>query len=201
MKSRWLLRLYPRVWRDRYGDEFLSLLESRPLGATQIIDIVRSSFSEHLRGGVNASRVGVHVRTVLGWYFLSHVIWWGVTSLGGDGPGARAWTMDALLLSAVLQVRVALLTVGVIFTVGAVLSHCSDHTSRGVVDWLRFFTAIAVAVCDRLLYHWLGIGPSPAEIAATFGGGAESIGPGIATLIFVSEWAIRPLRLRYRALA
>ena len=27
----WLLRLYPRAWRDRYGEEFLALLESCPL--------------------------------------------------------------------------------------------------------------------------------------------------------------------------
>jgi hypothetical protein len=201
MKSRWLLRLYPRVWRDRYGEEFLSLVESRPLGVAQILDIVRSSFSEHLRSGVNASRVGVQVRTVLGWYFLSHVIWWGVTSLAGVGPSVRVWTMDALLLSAVLQGRVALVTITTVFGVGAVLHHCSDHTSRSVVDWLRFSTMLVVVISEPLWYHWLGIGPSPAEVAATLGGGPGSIGPGIATYIWVGERAIQPLRLRYRALA
>jgi hypothetical protein len=201
MKSRWLLRLYPRAWRERYGDEFLSLLESRPLGVAQIIDIVRSSFSEHLRGGVNASRVGVHVRTVLGCYFLSHVIWWGVTSLAGAGSGAQAWTMDALLMSAVLQGRVALLTVAVVFAVGAVLNHCSDHTSRSVVDWLRFVMMLVFAVSEPLWYHWPGVGPSPADVATTLGGIPASLGPGLSTFILVTEWAIRPLRLRYRALA
>ena len=35
-----LLRLYPRAWRDRYGDEFLATIGDGALHVQQIIDIV-----------------------------------------------------------------------------------------------------------------------------------------------------------------
>lgn len=37
---RLLLRGYPAAWRDRYGDEFLALLEQRPPGVRHVLDIV-----------------------------------------------------------------------------------------------------------------------------------------------------------------
>jgi hypothetical protein len=42
----WLLRLYPRTWRDRYGEEFLALLDSRGITGSQVIDVVASASSE-----------------------------------------------------------------------------------------------------------------------------------------------------------
>lgn len=36
-----LLRLYPRSWRERYGDEFEAVLEQRPLRLRDVMDIVR----------------------------------------------------------------------------------------------------------------------------------------------------------------
>lgn len=38
-----LLRLYPRDWRERYGEEFLALLEERPPDALDHVDIVRGA--------------------------------------------------------------------------------------------------------------------------------------------------------------
>jgi len=40
---KWLLRMYPRRWRDRYGDELLCLLEQRDLSASVILDMVRGA--------------------------------------------------------------------------------------------------------------------------------------------------------------
>lgn len=37
---RWLLRLYPRTWRDRYGEEFAALLESQPLNLMDVFDVM-----------------------------------------------------------------------------------------------------------------------------------------------------------------
>ena len=51
----WLLRLYPRAWRDRYGDEFLALLESCPLSLGMVGDICL--------GAVDAR---LHLDTLLG---------------------------------------------------------------------------------------------------------------------------------------
>jgi hypothetical protein len=54
-----LLRLYPGLWRLRYGQEFVALLESTPLTRAVIIDIVRSAAREWL----TRTRVG---RLILG---------------------------------------------------------------------------------------------------------------------------------------
>jgi hypothetical protein len=43
-----LLRLYPRVWRERYEDEFLVVLGSRPAGRSDRFDIARGALDAHL---------------------------------------------------------------------------------------------------------------------------------------------------------
>lgn len=52
-----LLRLYPRAWRERYGDEFLALVGDRPLGLPQLIDIVSGAIDAHLSSDVRATTV------------------------------------------------------------------------------------------------------------------------------------------------
>lgn len=44
-----LVRLYPRDWRDRYEDEFLSLLAERPPDVRDRFDIVRGAIDARLR--------------------------------------------------------------------------------------------------------------------------------------------------------
>ncbi len=55
--ARRLLALYPRGWRDRYGDEFLALLGDGPLRVNQIISIVSGAidarFSSDIRASIN----------------------------------------------------------------------------------------------------------------------------------------------------
>jgi hypothetical protein len=43
-----LVRLYPRTWRDRYEEEFLSLITDRPPALLDRIDIVRGALDAHL---------------------------------------------------------------------------------------------------------------------------------------------------------
>jgi hypothetical protein len=50
-----LLRLYPRGWRERYGDEFLALVGDRSLGLPQFIDIVSGAIDAHLSSDVRAT--------------------------------------------------------------------------------------------------------------------------------------------------
>jgi hypothetical protein len=40
VKSTALVRLYPRAWRERYGEEFEALMTSHPLGPRMIFDIL-----------------------------------------------------------------------------------------------------------------------------------------------------------------
>lgn len=46
--ARLLVRLHPRAWRDRYGAEFLALLESSPGDVPTLADTLRSALVEHL---------------------------------------------------------------------------------------------------------------------------------------------------------
>jgi hypothetical protein len=36
---RWLVRLYPRGWRERYEEEFLAMLEQRPMSPVDALDV------------------------------------------------------------------------------------------------------------------------------------------------------------------
>jgi hypothetical protein len=52
--ARLLTRLYPRPWRDRYGDEFEALLEMGPSDLRTWLNVAWSAFWEHIvptRGG------------------------------------------------------------------------------------------------------------------------------------------------------
>ena len=40
MSGRWLVRLYPRAWRERYGAEMSAMLEEIPLTPAAIVDLV-----------------------------------------------------------------------------------------------------------------------------------------------------------------
>jgi hypothetical protein len=43
-----LVRLYPQAWRDRYGEEFLDLLEARPPGLRDRLDILLGAVDARL---------------------------------------------------------------------------------------------------------------------------------------------------------
>jgi hypothetical protein len=43
-----LLLLYPRAWRERYGDEFLALLGEGPLSAREWVDVLRGAMDAWL---------------------------------------------------------------------------------------------------------------------------------------------------------
>jgi hypothetical protein len=45
-----LLRLYPRRWRQRYGEEFELFLRATPPGAGVVFDVVRGAVDAHVRG-------------------------------------------------------------------------------------------------------------------------------------------------------
>lgn len=49
MRPELLLRLYPRSWRERYGEELLALIETqRPLGLGAWLDLLRGALVAHL---------------------------------------------------------------------------------------------------------------------------------------------------------
>jgi hypothetical protein len=54
--ARRLVRLYPRAWRDRYGEEFLALLEERPASVGDVFDVARGATDAWLRPQVVSDR-------------------------------------------------------------------------------------------------------------------------------------------------
>lgn len=44
----WLVRLYPKAWRERYGDELQDLIETEGAGPRAHYDIVRAALDERL---------------------------------------------------------------------------------------------------------------------------------------------------------
>jgi hypothetical protein len=48
MKSKRLLCLYPKAWRQRYEAEYVILLEQLPLSGRVVFDIVRGALDAHL---------------------------------------------------------------------------------------------------------------------------------------------------------
>ena len=67
-----LLRLYPGLWRLRYGAEFLALLESAPLTGTVVMDVVRSAAQEWLtRTRIGRLLIGLGVSIVGAWCALA----------------------------------------------------------------------------------------------------------------------------------
>ena len=54
--ARALLRLYPRAWRARYGDEFLTLVEDQGLSWRGVVDVVAAAGVERARSIAAAVR-------------------------------------------------------------------------------------------------------------------------------------------------
>jgi hypothetical protein len=56
-----LLRLYPRRWRERYGDEFIATVGHDKLRALQVIDIVMGAIDAWLSADVRHATAGAPV--------------------------------------------------------------------------------------------------------------------------------------------
>ena len=52
MRPETLLRLYPRAWRERYGEEFLATVGPEALGPQQVIDMVSGAIDAWLSADV-----------------------------------------------------------------------------------------------------------------------------------------------------
>lgn len=62
--TRWLLRVYPRRWRQRYGAEFEELLLTKPGHLLDLIDIAGAALRERIREVTGASESGWTFRRI-----------------------------------------------------------------------------------------------------------------------------------------
>jgi hypothetical protein len=112
-----LLRLYPARWRDRYGDEFAAILESRPLGPFDVADVLLGALdahlhlrglgaaSEHRKGFTMSLRVGGYAAVIGGILWLL-VLAGNAISNGGDPFGP--W-LGLSIVAATLATLIALI--------------------------------------------------------------------------------------------
>jgi len=170
-----LVRLYPRRWRDRYGEEFGALLEVEPTNPGTIADVVLGAVDAHLTAHAPERRGWWLRRLPAALIAAGALVWavaWGVREAGFDqftsnlasiiapfgevvvGLGVlslpAAWTGDsraAVWKNAIL---------GMLFVVGAAAPH-GIHillADRGRIDGVGSFTDALVAVQFAAALSW-----------------------------------------------
>ena len=109
--KRWLVKLYPRRWRDRYGTEFEALLDAAPLRASDVINVVWAAGCAHAdlrRRGlrwIGSATTAVSVE----WYAASQGIADNILWLPRDTVSAALVTLAAGSLAVTLAPLVRLL--------------------------------------------------------------------------------------------
>jgi hypothetical protein len=103
-----LVRAYPARWRARYGDEFRSVLEERPLGPFDVADVLLGALDAHLHlrglGVASEHRKGFTMSLRIGgWAAIVGAILWlvGLAVASADETEA-AWPWAVLLAGTVL---------------------------------------------------------------------------------------------------
>lgn len=161
-----LLRLYPPAWRERYGDEMTSLLESRPLGWSDRVDLATGAVDAWLHPA-RPSRVPT-IAALLGgglWTVIATAVL--LQPAPPDWPGYLAETLPIALLAS-LALLVA--TVGCALRLGDGGGWTAPViVAVAVVGSLAWSVALALA---------LSSGVSPALLAA-----AQSVAMAGMTLI------------------
>jgi hypothetical protein len=149
-----LVRLYPRAWRDRYGEEFLTTVGSGPLGVQQTIDI--------LCGAVDA--------------WLSSDVRRATRSVGAVGPGGGSLMLERVLVcgrtEARYSTRDALIAAGVMLASTVIFAALGIALRRG--GWplaSEMLTGVAFPASLMLsLPFWLMKGQSrKAQVAIVAG--------------------------------
>lgn len=128
----WLLRLYPARWRDRYGDEFASVLGERTLGPFDVLDILLGAFDAqlHLRGvgALSDHRKGFPMSLRLG----------GAAAMAGGALWLVALTWILLFDSIGSGAWVLLLLAGVALLVGLAGLSAFQAREHPVLIWAAF---------------------------------------------------------------
>jgi hypothetical protein len=117
MKRQLLLRLYPRAWRERYGEELSAQLEAqRPLRIGVAADLVRGALDAHLHPLrrdkstlriTSTDRRTIAARAAVAWspvaavgaaavlllidFWEGHMVWYRLVGLPSEGTVTVAW--------------------------------------------------------------------------------------------------------------
>ena len=106
-----LLALYPARWRDRYGEEFRAVLESRPLGPFDVADVLIGALDARLTRFRFAGAAGFDGGPLM------------MLRLGGFGAiaGGPAWFIG-IAVSSALGGDAAWMSVSIVGTIGLLVA-------------------------------------------------------------------------------
>jgi hypothetical protein len=107
-----LLRCYPARWRARYGDEFASVLEERPLGPFDVADVLLGAIDAHLHlrglGAASEHRKGFPMSLRIGGFAaLFGGLFWFIALAGSSATDADG-LFAGLAVFATLSLLVAM---------------------------------------------------------------------------------------------
>ncbi len=184
-----LVRCYPARWRARYGDEFLALLEERPLGPYDVADILLGALDARLRShrAVGSPERGLPMSLRVGG--LAAIAGALILTVSWFGTIFGALPFDGRILVALILLGLASLIVAL-----TILSAFQARTLPRLV-WTAFALSVVGAIgymagmlgmigVEEGAVSSGGVGKTIADVAFAVGGVAAVIGFalfGIAT--------------------
>ena len=171
MRSSAIVRLYPRSWQARYGDEMRAVLESGPLSRTDLLDLGRGALDAWLHPAT-PSRVPAAAALTGGglWTVVAAGVVFQPAPL--DWPGYLAETIGlAIVAAGVLLVATLGCALRLGDTGGRTLALAAGVTILGYAAWLVALAAAGAGVAD---------GPTlaAAQTLAMIGSGGRRPQPG-----------------------
>jgi hypothetical protein len=207
-----LIRCYPASWRKRYGDEFLAILEERPLGPYDVADILLGALDARLpsRRGAGSPERGLSMSlrlggsaAILGAITLT-VSWFGTLfgALPFDGPFIVGLTLVglaslllALTILSAFQARAmpglvwtafALCAIGAIGYVlgglGVVAVNEGDIPSGSIGETVAQLGLAAGGVAAVLGFALFGVATVRSGVLSRTGGVLVALGPVLMTV-------------------
>jgi hypothetical protein len=191
-----LVRAYPARWRARYGDEFLSVLEERPLGPFDVADVLLGALDAHLHlrglGAASEHGKGFAMSLRIGGYaaILGGVLW--LLALAGNAINNGAEAASPLIFITLIGAMIATL----VALIGLSAFQSRRHP---VLVWTAFAVPAAGAAVG--LFGFAAMAVAGDSEAPTIGGfeGWVVMSFGVLTLLLgsvlfaIATWSARSL--------
>jgi hypothetical protein len=156
------VRLYPRVWRDRYEEEFLAVLETRPVGPFDAVDIVLGAMDAHRRllrrPGRTSPRKEIRMSTRLGGLaaVATGLLWFALLALIVKGDNIE-------LLGAVVFLSGMVALVLAVIGLGA-----AQGRAHPVATWTAVAVPVAGVVVAIVGFLVLGLAYGDVQVIGDF---------------------------------
>ena len=168
MTPRQLLRLYPRQWRRRYGDEFLAVVENTTIDGRVIRDVLRAAAGEWifetLTGRIVLALIVTTIASAIAQWLRASIPTSAGIELLADGTRlvSPAWPVSFGVVAATLQLMFYLRSIVAFFP-----RRLTRMTRPELVLWMVLFGIASAASQwgDLVLWDATGVTPdSPFEI-------------------------------------